>query len=94
MPPERLKAIFTADSSLTLSTADVPTETHNAPIVGESSHHTLDDLIKRRGQEADFRIAQYLLETYFRDGQDNMKPWLFPQLLAIVKAWRRDCLQL
>jgi hypothetical protein len=41
---ERLTATFTEESKLTLSTADIPTKTENAPIVGESSIHTLDDL--------------------------------------------------
>ena len=94
LPPERLTAKFSEDSRLSLSTLDVPTETHNAPIVGESSHHTLDDLKQRREQEAEFRVAQLLLETYFRDDEGNLKPWLFPQLLDITKSWRRECLTL
>lgn len=94
LPPERLSHRFSEESRLVLSTADVPTETHNAPIVGASSHHTLDDLKKHREQEADFRVAQLLVESYFRDDQGNMKPWLFPQLLAITRQWRRECLQL
>jgi type III restriction enzyme len=93
-PPEKLIARFTDDSRLTLSTADVPTETQNAPIVGESSSHTLDELRTRREQEADFRIAQLLLENHFRAAGEDLKPWLFPQLLAIAKAWRRECLTL
>jgi type III restriction enzyme len=94
LPPETLTYKFTADSRLTLSTLDVPTETHNAPIVGESSSHTLDDLKKRREQEAEFRVAQVVLETYFRDDDGNLKQWLFPRLLSITKAWRRECLTL
>ena len=34
--------------NLALSTADIPTKTENAPIVGEISIHTLDDLKGRR----------------------------------------------
>jgi len=94
LPPERLAAKFTADSRYVLSTADVPTETYNAPIVGETSTHTLADLQKRREQEVDFRVAQCLLENFFRDDQDNLKPWLFPQLLAVTKQWRKECLTL
>ncbi len=94
LPPERLTAKFTDDSRLILSTEDVPTETYNAPIVGETSTHTLEDLKKRREQEVDFRVAQTLLEQFFRDDEGNVKPWLFPQLLRITKAWRRECLQL
>ena len=49
---ERLTATFTDQSRLTLSTADIPTKTENAPIVGESSIHTLDDLKRRRPQRS------------------------------------------
>ncbi len=94
LPPETLTYKFTADSQLMLSTLDVPTETHNAPIVGESSSHTLDDLKKRREQEAEFRVAQVVLETYFRDDDGNLKQWLFPQILSITKDWQRECLKL
>ena len=41
MAGERLTATFTEESRLALSTADIPTKTENAPIVGESSIHTL-----------------------------------------------------
>jgi type III restriction enzyme len=94
LPPEKLAARFTSDSRYVLSTTDVPTETYNAPIVGESSTHTLADLRRRREQEVDFRVAQCLLENFFRDDQGNLKPWLFPQLLALTKQWRRECLSL
>jgi type III restriction enzyme len=88
LPPERLAARFTAQSKLILSTADVPTETENAPIVGESSFHSLADLKRKRVQEIDYVLSRHLLETYFRDGEDNIKPWLFPELLRIVREWR------
>ena len=35
---ERLTATFTDDSQLALSTADIPTKTENAPIVGDTEH--------------------------------------------------------
>ncbi len=88
---DRLTAAFTAESYLTLSTADVPTETENAPIVGESSILTLDDLKRRRMNEVAFELAKLTLEKYFRDDSGNDKPWLFPQLLAIVKRWLGEC---
>src|ERR1035441_8765683 len=37
---ERLAVTFTEESMLSLSTADIPTKTENAPIVGESEEHT------------------------------------------------------
>jgi type III restriction enzyme len=104
VPSERLSATFTADSKLALSTADIPTRTENAPIVGERTIHTLDDLRRHRENEVAFLLAKLTLEKYFR--QDNeqktgresvhrfdadVKGWLFPQMLAIAKRWLAEC---
>ncbi|MEW6379865.1 MAG: BPTD_3080 family restriction endonuclease [bacterium] len=91
---ERLRATFTENTRLTLSTADVPTRTENAPIVGESSIHTLDDLKRRRPNEVAFLLAKLTLEKYFRDDGGYDKPWLFPQLLGIARQWLTECLTL
>ena len=104
-PGEKLAAQFTDDAKLALSTADIPTKTENAPIVGESSIHTLDDLKRRRPQEVAFLLAKLVLEKYFRqDGQvpdgdprsahrfvADVKSWLFPQVLEISKRWLAEC---
>ena len=104
VPSERLSATFTNDSKRALSTADIPTRTENAPIVGERSIHTLDDLKRHRDNEVAFLLAKLTLEKYFR--QDNeqktdrpsvhrfdadVKSWLFPQLLGIAKRWLAEC---
>jgi len=94
LPGERLTASFTSDSHMAISTLDVPTRTENAPIVGETSIHTLYDLTLRREQEVDFLLAKLVLERYFRDAEGHAKPWLFPQLLRIVRRWRAECLTL
>jgi type III restriction enzyme len=65
MLDEELQYRFTPDSKLALSTADIPTKTENAPIVGESAIHTLDDLKHRREQEVAFLLAKLVLEKYF-----------------------------
>ncbi len=91
---ERLTAIFTDESRLALSTADIPTKVQLDPIVGESSIHTLDDLKRRRPNEVAFLLAKLTLEKYFRDDDDNDKPWLFPQLLGIAKRWLAECVTL
>jgi type III restriction enzyme len=91
---ERLTACFTEESRLTLSTADIPTKTENAPIVGESSIHTLDDLKRRRPNEVAFLLAKLTLEKYFRDDDGSDKPWLFPQLLGIARRWLAECVTL
>lgn len=87
---ERLEANFSNASKLFLSTQNVPTKTENAPIVGESSEHTLDDLKVKRENEVAFKIAKLVLEHYFKDDSGFDRPWLFPQLLGITKTWIRD----
>ena len=92
MGGEQLTAVFTDDSRMILSTADIPTWTENAPIIGKSSIQRLDDLKRRRVQEVAFLLGKLVLEKYFRDDEENTKPWLFPQLLGLVKRWLQDCL--
>jgi type III restriction enzyme len=94
LPSERLTVTFTGDSKLALTTEDVATTTEGAPIVGQSTFHSLDDLKGRREQEVDFWLAKTVLESYFADPEGNVKPWLFPQLLQIARRWRTECLQL
>ena len=104
LPSERLTATFTDDSRLELSTQAIPTKTVNAPIVGESSIHHLDDLKQRRENEVAFLLAKLTLEKYFRqDGEQRtdrpeehqfdgeVQSWLFPQMLSIVKRWLAEC---
>ncbi|RME44767.1 MAG: hypothetical protein D6796_11355 [Caldilineae bacterium] len=94
LPAEHVTARFTPDAQMALSTQDVPTRVENAPIVGESSVHTLYDLRTRRLQEVEFRLAQRVLERYFRDDAGALKPWLFPDVLKIVRRWRQTQLAL
>ena len=91
LPSETLTANFTDESKLVLSTLDIPTKTENAPIVGESTIHTLDDLKNQRIQEVAFLLAKLTLEKYFLDDDGNAKPWLFPQILSITKRWLEEC---
>jgi len=100
LPSRRLAANFTEDSRLVLTTADLPIKTENAPIVGESSIHSLDELKSRRLNEVAFLLAKLTLEKYFRQDGDTrpekttvhkfdgeVQSWLFPQVLAITKSW-------
>jgi len=93
MPSEKLTANFTDDSMYVLSTQDIPSKTENAPIVGETTIHTLDDLKKRREQEVAFLLAKLTLEKYYRDDQGNCKQWVFPQLLGITRQWLSKCVR-
>lgn len=88
---ERLTASFGPSTMVTLSTSDIPTRVENAPIVGETTVHTLDDLKRHREQEIAFLLAKLTLETYFRDEEKHIKFWFFPQLLSIAREWLREC---
>ena len=91
LPGEKLTVKFTPDSKLALSTRDLPTKTEMSSIVGETSYHTLYGLKSHREQEVDFLIAKLVLEKYFRDDEKSPKVWLFPQLLAVARQWRTQC---
>ena len=81
---------FTADSTMILSSAQVPTLTESAPLIGESVVHTLDELYARREKEVVFLLAKYILEGHFQDDTGQTKVWYFPQLLRIVEQWTRE----
>jgi type III restriction enzyme len=90
---ERLTETFTDASHFPVTTANLPTKTESAPIVGETVIHTLDDLRRFRQNEVAFTLAKLTLERYFRDNDGNDKPWLFPQLLGIAKRWLAECVE-
>ncbi len=102
LPPTRLEAKFTDQARYVLTTADIPTRTENAPIVGESIFLTLDQLKKRREQEVAFGIARLVLSQYYPAGAQaatgtngpstvDAQVWLFPQVLAIARRWLTEC---
>ena len=91
LPAEKLGVKFGNQANMALSTADVPTTVENAPIVGESSIHTLDDLKQHRMAEIAFRLAKLTYEKYFRDEEHGERPWLYPQVLKITKEWLSSC---
>jgi len=93
LPAEKLQAHFTEDSKYVLSTADIPSKTENAPIVGETTIDTLEDLKRRREQEVAFLLSKLTLEKYYRDDDGNCKQWVFPQLLGITRRWLSECVK-
>ena len=100
---EQIAAIFTPSSRLTLNTKSLPTIVENAPIVGESNIQHLDDLKAKRLNEVAFLLAKLVLETYFRHEptehaiggpvQNDVKSWLFPQILDIARHWLHTCVE-
>ncbi len=88
---EKLTAKFSNDSKMAISTADLPTKTEMQSIIGESSFHELYGLKDERLNKVDFYLAALMMGKYFSDEGDT-KPWLFPQLLQVVREWREKYL--
>jgi type III restriction enzyme len=85
VPADRLTARFDTSHREVLTTQDIPTTTLNAPVVGEKAEITLEEAKGLRPQTVAFRLATHLQQHHFPD-----RPWLFPQLLAIVRDWLGD----
>ena len=94
MAGERLTATFTDESKLALSTADIPTRTENAPIVGESSIHTLDDLKRHRPNEVAFLLAKLTLEKILPRRRRQRQALALPATAGIAKRWLAECVTL
>jgi type III restriction enzyme len=99
VPDEHLEPQWTEDSRITLNSEQVPTSTEVAGVVGATEVHTLDDLKEHREQEVAFELAKDILTRYFEaptaesDGQQNWRPWLYPQLVRISREWMKTCLR-
>jgi len=90
MPTDRLEARFDASSILELSARDVATRTELDPIVGASEIHRIDPSDERM-QTVVFTVAKRTLDNHFRDEDGGgERPWLFPQLVRITKAWLHE----
>jgi type III restriction enzyme len=90
LPGERIEATFKPESQLALSTADVPSWTESAPIIGEAVIHRLDDLLRVRENTVAMELAKLVLTRYLTTNGD--RPWLFPQVYDITKRWMDECL--
>jgi type III restriction enzyme len=88
---EQLSVSFGKEVRMVLSTQNLPTRTEVSSILGEGSMHTLYGYKERREQEIDFCLASLVLEKFFKDEDDNARPWLFPQVLKIARQWRQEC---
>jgi type III restriction enzyme len=81
VPADRLAATFDATHRVVLTTQDIPTSTLDAPIVDEKAEITFEQARELRPQTVAFLLATHLQQHDFTD-----RPWLFPQLLDIVRA--------
>ena len=90
LPDEKLWAEFTKDSRMVLTTDNLPTETVLSGLTGLASIHNLDDLRSVRDQAIAFYLADRVMSLLTYD--QDPKPWYFPQVLRITKAWLAECL--
>ena len=88
LPEERLRAKFTADSTLDLTPDLVgPTETRNQGLIGEGVNLTVEHLGSLRRAALEYHLTQRLLETKWRDPGETPKLHLFGQLREITRQW-------
>ena len=88
LPEERLSATFNDDSTLVLTPSMVgPTETRNEGIIGEGVDLRIDHLIDVRLSTVLYRLTARLLETKWRDPNEDPKLHLFGQLKRITRGW-------
>ncbi|MGH3800235.1 MAG: BPTD_3080 family restriction endonuclease, partial [Pseudonocardiaceae bacterium] len=91
LPDERLYADFRPDTVLALSTADFPTRTELIGVVGEAETLTLDELRAARDQQVAYELAKMLVQHHLAvSGQ--RRPWLFPQVVRLVRQWMAECI--
>ena len=94
LPDARLTAKFDADSTLRLNRQLVGARnTRNEGIIGEGVDLTLVDTARVRDNTVLFHLTKHLLETAYRDANEDPKLYLFGQLKAIVRQWLNDHLE-
>jgi type III restriction enzyme len=88
LPEERLAAQFDADSTLVLTPELVgPTVTHNAGIIGEGVDLDVKHLGDTRQSTLLFHLTKRLVETRWRDANQQPQLNLFGQLKRITREW-------
>lgn len=90
LPPDKIDAIFTAESHYQLSTAEIPSAVEMEDLLGEG---TIDKLYneKERVQKIVFSLAKTVMDSYLCDNDGDARWWLFPQVLRITRRWMQEC---
>jgi type III restriction enzyme len=88
LPSERLEAVFTEDSRLEITEADIgPASVIMEGIVGAGVTISPAVLERLRPSEISFNLAKHLLYTSFRDEDGFPKQHLFPQIQRLARRW-------
>ena len=91
LPDERLEAEFSDDSTFVLTPEIIgPTRTRSEGIIGEGVDLTLVHTGDLRRSSLLFHLTKRLLETKWRDPDDEPKLHLFGQLKRITRQWLDD----
>lgn len=91
LPPDRISAIFTEDSTLRLTPELVgPCTTRLEGLVGEGHDISPDALDEMRPNSVAFHLTKRLVELYFREGDQDPPYHLYNQLQPITRRWLRD----
>ncbi|HEX2863716.1 MAG TPA: hypothetical protein VHN99_04045, partial [Deinococcales bacterium] len=94
LPRERLRAAFRPEHGMRLTPEMVgPTVTQNQGIVGAPVDLNLAHLERERLASVAFRLTHHLLNTRWRDPNEEPKLYLFGQMKAIVTRWLETCLE-
>ena len=80
-------------AGLTIDPKNRAPTARNEAIVGEGVTLLWTNSRTRGMPTIAFYVAGHALRTLFRDTEGTLKPWLFPQILAITKCWMAKCLQ-
>ena len=92
-PGEEITARFTDDSRLDLTPELVgPTTTRSEGIIGEGVDLTVEHLGNVRRPTVEFYLTKHLLETKWRDSNEEPKLHLFGKLKGVVRQWMDDYL--
>ena len=88
LPNDRLTAKFDEDSTLTLDPTLVgAAKTRNEGIIGEGVDLTLVHTKRLRRNTLLFHLTKHLLETRWRDPNEDPRLYLFGQLKRIARQW-------
>ena len=91
LPREQLSAKFIPDSTMELTPDLVgPTVTRNEGIFGEGTDLRPDDPDNMRHATIAYKLTKRLLETRWRDGNEDPKWHLFGQLKRITGQWLKS----
>jgi type III restriction enzyme len=87
LPYDRLVWKWDKDSRFELTPDRTPTRARIEDILGGGETVTLDDFMDQRLSTVAFHVAGHTLRSRFRDEEHNLKPFLFPRLLAATREW-------